>query len=48
MCTGCVWTRGSGLEESNPSCIGIPFAAIFGYVVRDIGAHLLEKIESIW
>jgi hypothetical protein len=31
MCTGCVQTRGSSHEESDPSCIGIPLVVIFGY-----------------
>jgi hypothetical protein len=34
-------------EGSNPGCIGIPLAAIFGYVVGYIVAHLLEKFWSI-
>jgi hypothetical protein len=38
---------GSGHEGSDPGCIGIPLAVIFGYVVGYIGVHLIEKVWSI-
>jgi hypothetical protein len=47
MCTECVQTQGSGHEGSDPRCIGIHLAAIFGYVVGYIGVHLLENVWSI-
>jgi hypothetical protein len=47
VCTGCVQTWGSNHEESDPDCIGIPIAAIFGYDGEDIVELLLEKIWSI-
>jgi hypothetical protein len=30
-----------------PGCIGVPLAVIFGYVVEDIGVHIVEKVWSI-
>jgi hypothetical protein len=47
MCTKCVQTQGSSYEGSDPVCISILLAAIFGYVVGNIGEHVLEKIGSI-
>jgi hypothetical protein len=47
MCTECAQTRGSSHEESDSDCIGITLAAIFGYVVGDVVAHLLEEVWSI-
>jgi hypothetical protein len=47
VCTECVQTRGNSHEGSDPSCISIPLAGIFGYVVGNIGDHVLEKIGSI-
>jgi hypothetical protein len=38
---------GSSHEGSYLGCIGIPLAAITGYVVVDTGEHLLEKVWSI-
>jgi hypothetical protein len=43
VCTGCVQTWGSSHEESDSDCIGFSLAVIFGYVVGDVVAHLLEK-----
>jgi hypothetical protein len=40
-------TRGSSLEGSDPDCVSIHLAAIFGYVVANIGEHVLEKIVSV-
>jgi hypothetical protein len=34
-------------EESYCGCIRIPFAAIFGFVVEEIGEHLLKNVGSI-
>jgi hypothetical protein len=39
MHTGCVQTRGSSHEESDPDCIEILLAAIFGYV-GEVGENL--------
>jgi hypothetical protein len=47
MCTKYMQTWGNGHEGSDLGCIGIPLAAIFGYIVGYIGAHLLEKVWSI-
>jgi hypothetical protein len=47
MCIECVQPRGSSHEESDSDYIGIPLAAIFGYVVGNIREHLLEKMCSI-
>jgi hypothetical protein len=47
MCTECLQTRGSSHEGSDPGCIRIPHAAMFGYVVGDVVAHLLEKVWRI-
>jgi hypothetical protein len=47
VCTGCMQTQGHDHEGLDLGCIGIPLADIFGYVVGDIGVHLLGKIESI-
>jgi hypothetical protein len=44
MCTGCVQTQCSTHEESDPDCIEIHLATIFGYVGGDIGELLLENI----
>jgi hypothetical protein len=38
---------GSSHEEPDSDCIRIHLAAIFGYMVGNIGEHLLEKIRSI-
>jgi hypothetical protein len=47
------WKKARSQSDSShadhvPGCIGIPLAMIFGYVVEDIGVHLLGKIGSIW
>jgi hypothetical protein len=42
-----VQTQGSSHEGSDPGCVSIPLVAIFGYVVGNIGEHVLEKIGSI-
>jgi hypothetical protein len=42
-----VQTRGSSHEGSDPGCVSILLAAIFGYVVGNIGEHVLDKIGSI-
>jgi hypothetical protein len=34
-------------EGSDPGCVLIRLAAIFGYIVENIGEHVLEKIGSI-
>jgi hypothetical protein len=47
MCTECVQTQGSSHENPDHDCIGIPLAAIFGYVMGKIGEDLLEKGWSI-
>jgi hypothetical protein len=47
MCIECVQTRGSNHEGCDPGCVSIPLAAIFGYVVGNIGDHILGKIGSI-
>jgi hypothetical protein len=47
VCTECLQTQGSSHEGSDPDCIGIPLAIIFGYVVGDVELHLLEKVWSI-
>jgi hypothetical protein len=47
VCRECVQTRGSSHEGSDPGCVSIPLAAIFGYVVGNIVEHVLEKIGSI-
>jgi hypothetical protein len=47
MCIECVQTRGSNHERCDPGCVSIPLAAIFGYVVGNIGDHILGKIGSI-
>jgi hypothetical protein len=47
MYTECKQTRGNSLEGFDPGCVSIPLAAIFGYVVGNIGEHVIEKILSI-
>jgi hypothetical protein len=47
MCTECVQTRGSSLEELDSDYIGIPPADIFGYDGEDIGELVLGKIGGI-
>jgi hypothetical protein len=47
VCRECAQTRGSSHEGSDSGCVSIPLAAIFGYVVGNIGEHILEKIGSI-
>jgi hypothetical protein len=42
-----VQPRGNSHEGSDPGCIRIPLAAIFGYIVGNVVAHLLEKVCSI-
>jgi hypothetical protein len=42
-----VQTRGSSHEGSDPGCVSIPLAVIFGYFVGNIVEHVLEKIGRI-
>jgi hypothetical protein len=40
-------TLGNSHEGSDPGCVSILLAVIFGYVVGNIGEHVLEKIGCI-
>lgn len=45
---GFAQNRGSKYHELDPGGITDPLAEIFGYVVGDIWAHMLEKFHRIW
>jgi hypothetical protein len=46
VCTECVQTRGSSHEGSDPGCISIPLAPVFGYVVGNIGSMYWRKLGA--